>query len=101
MARGVRRPVANRLTLKPGSVWGRTPSGRATMWEAFDAEGVAFGAGRSAGVIWRITPGFSVRAVEKELASAQISRAHAAVPSTTTAILGLLILVTPRSLLCR
>jgi hypothetical protein len=59
--RGSLRPEANKLTAKPSSAFGQAPSGRATTHDGLAAERDAPGAGRSASVSLRRTPGASLR----------------------------------------
>ena len=59
MMRGPLRPSANNSILKPAGTCGAASAGRATTREAFAAEAVAPGAGRSCGRIRRTVPGLS------------------------------------------
>src|ERR1700722_17911597 len=61
MTRGVLSPVANCSTVKPGGAFGTSASVQASWCDMFAVERVAYGAGKSAGVIRRRTPGASVR----------------------------------------
>src|SRR6266850_1533041 len=67
-------PDAYRSTLKPGSACGQAAAGRGIIWARLVEDGVASGAGRSAAVIFRVTPGLIERWSE-----------NAAVPTSTRA----------------
>ncbi len=61
MTRGLLRPLAKRSTVKPGGAFGMSTPVRAARCDLYAVDFVAKGAGRSAGVIRRRTPGASVR----------------------------------------
>ena len=57
--RGSSKPLAKSSTLNPAGACGHTFAGRGTTLAQFDADCVAYGAGRSFGVILWTVPGFS------------------------------------------
>src|ERR1700722_7983940 len=61
--RGMLSPVAKRSTVNPGGAFGTSASVQASWCDMFAVERVAYGAGRSAGVIRRRTPGACVAPV--------------------------------------
>ena len=60
ITRGMTSLSAKRPTWKPGGACGMAPAGRSTIFERVDADSVAKGWGRSATVILRKMPGFTV-----------------------------------------
>jgi len=61
ITRGLVRPVTNGAAVKPGSVCSSAPAGRGTTLEGARPSGAGRSGGRSATVIWRVTPGASAR----------------------------------------